>query len=64
MAGEVRLSCLGYGVSVRDVPSAAEAGGAFSFYAGLRPSKPKSGLPGAPKDLLHPAVGYSNPKNG
>ena len=37
--------------------SAAEAGGFIGFTAGLRPCKPKSGLPGAPKDLLHPAVG-------
>ena len=48
---------LGYCVSACDVPQWLKPEDLISFAAGLRPSKPKAGLPGAPKDLLHPAGG-------
>jgi hypothetical protein len=32
--------------------------------AGLRPSKPKSGLPGTPEGLLHPVMVYIYTENG
>jgi len=39
---------------VRRFTSVAKADFLQQLYAGLRPSKPKSGLPGGLKGLLHP----------
>src|ERR1043165_2919420 len=42
------------GVSRGALPQRLKAGHFWRHTAGLRPSKPKTGLPGTPKGLLHP----------
>jgi hypothetical protein len=51
-------------ISSKEVPQRLKPTVFAGYTAGLRPSKPKPGLPGAPEGLLHPVVGHSKAGSG